>query len=57
MTKARKDTLWIIQFLVTLKYRLPSQLVNLKVDNRGTILLASTFEFHYQTKYIKVWHQ
>lgn len=53
-TKARNKALWIAQFLVTLKYKLLSQPVTLKANNRGVILLIANPEFYWHTKHIEV---
>lgn len=54
ITKAKKEALWIAQFLTTLGYRLPGQLVSLIADNQGAILLIANPEFYCCTKHIKV---
>lgn len=45
--KARNKVLNISQFLVILKYKLSSQLVNSKAKNRKNILLLGDFKFYY----------
>lgn len=42
--EAGKEALWIALFLAALGYRLPSQPVSLKADNRGAILLTANPE-------------
>ena len=48
--------MWIAQFLAALGYKLPSQPVSLRTDNRGAILLTANPEFHRRTKHIEVRH-
>ena len=55
-TEAGKETLWILQFLAALVYRLPDQPVSPRVDNGGAILLTANLEFHRRTKHIEVRH-
>ena len=55
--EAEKEALWIGRFLAALGYRLPSQPVSLRTDNRGSILLTANPEFHRRTKHIEVRHQ
>ena len=55
-TEAGKEALWIAQFLAALGYRLPSQPVRQKTDNRGAILLTANSEFDRRTKHIEVRH-
>lgn len=52
--KAQKEVLWIAQFLAALEYKLPNQLVNLKVNNKGTILLTAKSKFHLHIKHIEI---
>ena len=54
ITQAGKAALWIARFLATLGYRLPGQLVSLRANKRGAILLIANPEFHRRTKHIKV---
>lgn len=59
MTKTGKKTLWIVQFLAHLKYRLPSlpsQPVILKAENRGVILLIANPKFYHRIKNIERRH-
>ncbi len=56
-TEAGKEALWIAQFLAALGYRLLSQPVRLRADNKGAILLTASLEFHRRTKNIEVRHQ
>ncbi len=53
-TDVEKKALWIARFLAALEYRLPSQPVRQRVDNRRAILLAANLEFHRSTKHIEV---
>ncbi len=55
-TDAGKEALWIAQFLATLGYRLSSQPVSPRADNRGTILLTANPEFDRLTKHIEMRH-
>ncbi len=55
-TEAGMEALWFGQFLAALGYRLPGQLVSLKADNRGAILLTANPEFHRRIKHIEVRH-
>lgn len=52
--KAKKETLWIAQFLATLEYRLPGQPISLKANNKRAILFTANSKFHRRTKQIKV---
>ncbi len=52
-----KKALWIAQLLAALRYRLSSQPVSLKFDNKGSILLTANPEFYQRTKHIEVRHQ
>lgn len=57
ITKAEKKALWVAQFLTYLGFCLPSQPVNLCMDNKGAISLIKNPKFYWKTKYIKVrWH-
>ncbi len=55
--EAGKEALWIGQFLAALGYRLLSQPVSLRANNRRALLLTGNPEFHPHTKYIKVRYQ
>ena len=55
-TEAEKEALWIGRFLAALGYRLPSQPVSLRADNRRAILLTANPEFYRRTKHIEVRH-
>lgn len=55
-TKVGKKALQIGQFLAALEYRLPSQLVSLRADNKGAILLIANPESHQCTKHIEMQH-
>lgn len=56
-TEAGKEVLWVAKFLAYLGFRLPSQLVDLRADNKGAISLTENPKFHRKTKHIKVrWH-
>ena len=46
----------IARLLATLGYRLPSQPVSPRADNKGAILPTANPEFHQRTKHIKVRH-
>ncbi len=56
-TEAEKEELWVAPFLACLGFRLPSQPVDLRADNKGAISLTENSEFHRKTKHIEVrWH-
>ena len=55
-TEAGKEALWVARFLASLGYRLPSQPVSLRADNKGAILLTANPEFHRRTKHIEIRH-
>ena len=56
-TEAGKEALWVSRFLACLGFRLPSQPVDLRADNKGAISLTENPEFHRKTKHIEVrWH-
>lgn len=52
--KARKEALWVSQFLAILSFQLLILLVDLYVDNKGAISLTKNPQFYQKTKYIKV---
>ena len=52
--EAGKEALWVAQFLACLGFRLPSQPVNLRADNKRAISLTENPEFHRKTKHIEV---
>ena len=55
--KAGKEALWVAQFLACLRFRLPSQPVDLLVDNKEAISLTENPKFYRKTKHIEVrWH-
>ena len=55
--KAGKEALLILRFLAHLRFRLLTQLVDLRADNKRAISLIKNPEFYRQTKYIQVrWH-
>lgn len=54
ITKAGKKALYIARFLATLRYRLPSQPVTLRANNREVILLIANLEFYWHIKHIEV---
>ncbi len=54
ITETGKEALWIARFLACLGFRLPSQPVDLRADNKGAILLTENPEFHWKMKNIKV---
>ncbi len=53
-TEVGKEALWVPQFLACLGFRLPSQPVDLRADNKGAISLTEKLEFHRKTKHIEV---
>ena len=56
--EAGKEALWVVRFLACLGFRLPSQPVNLRADNKGAISLTENPEFYRKTKDIEVrWHR
>ncbi len=55
-TEAEKKALWIAQFLAALGYRLPSQPVRIRADNKRAIPLKANLEFYRRTKHIEVRH-
>ena len=54
--KAVKKALWVARFLAALGYKLPSQPVSLKADNKEAMLLTTNLRFHWHTKYIEIQH-
>lgn len=57
ITEAGKEVLWVARFLAYLRFYLPSQSINLRIDNKEVILLIKNLEFHWKTKHIKIcWH-
>lgn len=54
ITKVEKESLWVTQFLTTLEYRLFSQPVSLRANNREAILPIINLEFYQRTKYIEI---
>ncbi len=56
-TEAEKKVLWVAPFLDCLGFCLPSELVDIRADNKGAISLTENSEFHRKTKHIEVrWH-
>lgn len=53
-TKAGKKALRIVQFLASLGYKLLSQSISPKTDNKKAILSTANLEFYQRTKHIKV---
>lgn len=53
-TDAKKEALYVGQFLVALRYRLFNQPISLKANNRKTILLTINPEFYSWNKYIEI---
>lgn len=45
-SKAGKKALWIVRFLAALGYRLLGQLISLRANNRGAIVLTANLEFY-----------
>ena len=57
-TEAGNEALWVVRFLACLGFRLPSQPVNLRADNKGAISLTENPKFYRKTKDIEVrWHR
>ncbi len=56
-TEAEKRALWVVRFLACLRFRLLSQPIDLRADNKRMISLIENPEFHRKIKHIEVhWH-